>query len=348
MNFIDFNPAAELEGYTVKNWYVVEKHDNDDSTGGTFSYGYNVKKDTGEMAFLKAIDFSNAFKNPSRQIEELRSMADAYIFERDLLEQCKGGVRNVIQLLDHGVFRGAADWYYDVNYLIMERADYSVRDLIGLNKSLDIIWALKSLHNIAIGIQNLHKINVAHQDIKPSNALHFEEIDTTKIGDFGRASSLEKSAPHDEYEITGDKEYSPFEQLYGYNDSDWKKRRFGCDMFMFGNLIMTYFNNVSITVSTLRMLDKQFHPSSWGDTYAQVLPYLEGAFYQVIDQFINLPNIKLRDELMKIISELCHPNPSIRGNKIGSGLTQHDLQRYISRLDYLCKEHVIKFKKGII
>ena len=102
----------------------------------------------------------------------------------------------------------------------MEKADRTARDMLSLSASLDILWALKSLHGVAVALDNLHKENVAHQDIKPSNVLYFSDQMTSKIGDVGRASSLSMASAHDACDFAGDKKYSPFEQLYGYIDSD--------------------------------------------------------------------------------------------------------------------------------
>ena len=89
MNKIRNNPAAELLGATINGWQVVKKIDKSNTTGGHFSHGYIVENDDGESAFLKALDYSNAFNNPLRQVDILKSMTEAYIFERDLLLQCR-------------------------------------------------------------------------------------------------------------------------------------------------------------------------------------------------------------------------------------------------------------------
>jgi serine/threonine protein kinase len=344
-----FNPAAELLGHTINGWFVKEKLNMSNSSGGNFSCGYIITNATYESAFMKALDYSRAFNNPpSRQVDVLSSMINAYRFERDLLVECSTKrVRNVIRLLDSGEYQQDASWPYAVAYLIMEKADRSARDILTLNASLDTIWALKSLHGIAVAIESLHKVNIAHQDIKPSNILFFENENTSKIGDVGRASSLSTVSDHDSLDTAGDKLYSPFEQLYGYTDSDWKKRRYNCDIFMFGNLIMTYFNGTSITTSTLQVLSANHRPQNWKDDYFAILPYLENSFNTVVGSFVSLPDQKLRNELVGMVSELCHPNPLLRGDRKG-GLPTYSLTRYISKLDHLCNIYSIKLRKGAI
>ena len=224
MTSVAFNPAAELIGHCVAGWHVTERISTKNSSGGNFSFGYKAHDDNGNIVFLKALDYSQAFKNPATQIDVLNSMTSAYIFERDLLAQCsKNRVRNVIRLLKDGAYKPNSNWPYAVNYLVMEMADGSARDMLSLNASLDTLWALKSLHGTAVAIQSLHNANIAHQDIKPSNVLYFNDTNVSKIGDVGRASSLDVASQHDEYDFAGDSHYSPPEQLYRFVDSDWKK-----------------------------------------------------------------------------------------------------------------------------
>jgi len=344
---MNINPAAELLGHSIGNWKVVEKIDISNSSGGNFSFGYIVKNNTGEKAFLKALDYSTASMIPGMQAENLNKMTNAYLFERNLLEQCgRKGLRNVVRMIDHGEYRHLQSWPYAVNYLVMEKADCSARDMLTLNASLDTLWALNSLHGIAVGIKNLHEIDVAHQDVKPSNVLFFKDEKTSKIGDVGRASTLSIESQHDKFSTAGDPAYSPFEQLYGVKFDNWRKRRYSCDAFMFGNLIMCYFNGVSITVSTLRNMDDKFLPRNWGDEYVDVLPYIEASFFQVIDSFIPMNDISLRESLMTMIIELCHPDPNIRGDKKERGIQKFSLQRYISHLDRLYKKYMYKVMKG--
>ena len=347
MNTTKFNPSAELLSHTIDGWLVIEKLDMSNSTGGQFSCGYIAEDAKGEKVFLKALDFSIAFEDPTQQVDMLNYMTEAYIFERDLLRECSARkVNNVIRLMAFGAYNPDNNWPYAVNYLIMEKADRSAREILQLSAELDTLWALKSLHSIAVALNNLHAINVAHQDVKPSNVLYFSSDDKSKIGDVGRASSLNIESPNDIFDIAGDKLYSPFELRYGMSDIDWRRRRYSCDMFMFGNLIMTYFNGVSITTNTLKYLGEEFQPGLWCDDYSQVLPYIESAFYQVVDNFAPLPDDNLRNELMIMVTELCHPNPVVRGDSKEKGLQRFSLQRYISKLDYLYRKYEYKLRKG--
>src|ERR1700730_5677694 len=82
-------PAEMLLGCRLDGgWEVIERIQAPPiATGGFFSTCYIVRSESGERAFLKALDFSRAFesKDPARA---LQAMTEAYNFERDILEKC--------------------------------------------------------------------------------------------------------------------------------------------------------------------------------------------------------------------------------------------------------------------
>lgn len=353
-----FNLAKNLGGYSIGKWKVIGKVSNKATTGGYFSVGYDVVDDFGNNGFLKALDFSSAFSSVS-PIDSLKSMTEAYTYERDLLNKCSGkNLRYVVRIVDHGVFHLEPDQYPagkivpypDVYYIVLEKAEESVRNLIDLSKAFDYAWALRSLHNVSVAIEEMHGIQIAHQDIKPSNVLLFDSKKLSKVTDFGRSSAMEKAAEHDVLDCAGDMTYSPFEQLYGAVDSDWKVRRYSCDMFMFGNLIMTYFNNVSITSAVLNQLPDNMMPGKWGDTYISILPQIEFAFAKCLESFNDGIDKDLRNELVEMIKQLCHPDISKRGDlkKSHMGSQQYSLQRYTTKLDLLTRKWEYKYKKVIL
>lgn len=53
------------------------------------------------------------------------------------------------------------------------------------------------MHQITAALRQLHGSGIAHQDIKPSNILFFQD-DHTKLADLGRASDRHGGSPHDE------------------------------------------------------------------------------------------------------------------------------------------------------
>ena len=352
-----FNLADNLVGHTIGRWTVDSKISHKPSSGGTFSVGYEVTDVQGHKGFLKALDYSAAFGQP-RQADMLNHMTSAYIFERDLLEQCSDKrLRYVVRIIDYGQYTATPDqlpagvtFCLPVDYIVLEMADNSVRSLIDLSKKFDYAWALRSLHNVAVGIEEMHGIQIAHQDIKPSNVLLFDSQHVSKLGDVGRSSSLAMPAEHDKFATAGDRSYSPFEQLYGEIQPDWKIRRFSCDMFMFGNLVMTYFNNISITMAVINKLPNSNWPGTWGDTYSAILSQIQNAFSECLIDFNHNIDNDLRNELVSMVQQLCCPEVSMRGDLKNAhlGSQQYSLRRFISRLDVLAKKYEYQIKKVII
>lgn len=347
--------AENLEGYNLNGWTVEGKIPHKSSTGGFFSTGYIAHNDSGEKGFIKALNYSYALSKPDTP-RLLLAMTQAYEHEKALLEKCAGKkLRYVVRVVDSGHFQlpkgqyptGAIIQDLPVDYLVLEYAETSVRNIIDFSHEFDYAWALRSLHNVAVGIQEMHNIQIAHQDIKPSNILLFENHHLSKVGDIGRSSDLTAPASHDQLNFAGDRGYSPFEQLYGEISQDWYVRRFSCDMFMFGNLISTYFNGVSVTTSVNNMLpfEQQFH--NWGDTYQEVLPYLELAFSKYLSNFNNSIDYNLRSELISMVSQLCNPDILKRGDltRTHMPVQQYSLQKYISRLDYWANKYEHSLKK---
>lgn len=342
-----YNLAQNLEGHKLGDWYVEKKYDHTSSTGGYFSFGYEaLNSKNGTKAFLKALDYSSAFDYPNFA-DVLNSMTAAYIFERDLLNKCKDKrLKYVIRILDCGDYSIPKEQYpegitncYPINYIVFEMADNSMRNLIDVSSTFDYSWIMRSLHNTAVAINEMHTNLIAHQDIKPSNVLFFNQNNISKLGDVGRSSVMGTHASHDDLSFAGDLSYAPFELLYGYEEKDWKTRRFSCDMFMFGNLIMTYFNGISLTNVVINNLPKEFKPNYWHDTYEKILPLIEEKFSECLDLFNTNIDSKLRDEMIKLISQFCCPDPKHRGDLKNSGSQQYSMVRYISKLDLLARKY---------
>lgn len=178
------SPAEQLLGLELSaGWAVIERAPiSPGRTGGHFSQGYIVESRSGQRAFLKALDFSKAMTeaDPARALQPL---IDAFNFERDVLNRCKGLDRVVRALADGSV--QVAD--YPVQYLIFELANGDVRSQADLSKRFDLAWSLRALHHVATGLNQLHTNGIAHQDLKPSNVLVFENK-VAKLADLGRAA----------------------------------------------------------------------------------------------------------------------------------------------------------------
>ncbi len=280
-------------------------------------------------------------------------MVVAFNFERSILARCKEWkLDRVVVAVADGVVKVQGDFPIKaVNYLIFELAKGDIRSQLDLEKAIDVGWRLRVLHHTAVGLRQLHGNGIAHQDLKPSNVLVFDNHES-KIADLGRAAQKNFAGPYDEFDIAGDKTYAPLELMYGQVNPDWNMRRFGCDAYHLGSLATFFFGGISMTAAILTKLGQAQHPSVWTGDYESALPYLKEAFdlavrdFQSKVQAINDGPVLAKD-LTQIVRELCEPDPTRRGdpNLLASKETNHfSLERYVSRLNALA----YKAEKGLL
>ncbi len=330
--------AASLVGLALsREWKVETKFPRGaTATGGAFSEAYLVKNNDGRQGFLKALDFSEAFDPNVDTIKTLGRLVSAYEHERDVLSLCATKrLSNVVVAIDHGEVQvpNFPQMNGRVFYLIFELAAGDIRSQVNKVSRLTGLWSLRALRDVCLGLSQVHRQMIAHQDMKPSNVLVFPERGF-HVADFGRASIKGKSMPHDGYAVAGDRTYSPPELLYGYTHPDFGARRFGCDLYMLGNLASFMFAGVNVTASVIARMDPQFAPGKWSGSYDQVLPYLQEAFGKLLTEIRPQMEPVVATTVISLISELCNPDLSKRGHPRGMGRPeQHTLERYVSSLD---------------
>ena len=216
--FSTVSPTTLEEGLVLpgKNWTVIERiHRAVDSTGGNYSIGYKVLDKAGRPGFLKVYDFSSVKNSPDPALM-LQSLVNAYVHEREILKIC--GTRHldrIIRVIDSGKIDAPSEPGGMIFYLVLEQATCDAREFMGGVRSLDMAWRLRTLHQITVALHQLHSIDIAHQDLKPSNVLTFGNH-SAKVGDLGRACSLQAEPPHKDEIIAGDPDYAPPESLYAY------------------------------------------------------------------------------------------------------------------------------------
>jgi len=345
-------PADELEGKTLSGgWVVVKKVvPRPNATGGNFSTGYLVEhKESGRLGFLKAMDYSAAFQ-ASNTIDMLRVMADTYTFERDICLKCKDyKIKRIVHAIDHGTHEADPGnpfrHFLKVEYLIFERADGDIRSHLDQQSTFDLVFALRTLHSAATALEQLHLAGIAHQDVKPSNVLVFAAEGVSKLGDLGRAWAKGMHAPHDGEKFAGDPGYAPFELLFG-TPVDEDTKRFGYDMYLLGSLTVFFFTRTHINALIVKHLDKSFQPRNTAPKYLDLLPYIQAAFADAIDEFGSHVPAFLRDRLTLMVSQLCDPDPLRRGHPSNQGGNRFSLERYISILNLLAHQAEVKFRLG--
>jgi eukaryotic-like serine/threonine-protein kinase len=333
-------PAQMLVGRNLPGGWTVLKFASraKNATGGMFSTGYVIENEDGRKAFLKAMDYVFAFNQPNTA-EVLEAMTNAYLFEKRVCEKCSNhSLRRVVHAFESGSLQAnQGQPFSKVEYLIFELADGDIRAHLDAQSQFDVAFALRTLHHVATGLDQLHRAEIAHQDLKPSNVLVFQSGGGSKIGDFGRAWSKEFRAPHDNQPVAGDMTYAPPELLYGDVAADVSKRRYGCDAYHFGSLIVFMFTRVHSNALISKYLAMEHRPFNWSGKYADVLPYVQAAFAQALSDFSqHLPEF-LKEDLVGIVAQLCEPDSSKRGHPLNrQGHTnQFGLERYVSMFNLL-------------
>lgn len=157
----------------------------------------------------------------------------------------------------------------------------------------------------------------------------------SKICDLGRAWDRNLASQFDACEVAGDRTYAPLEQLYGAPLLDHNTRRFGCDMYHLGSLLVFLFTRLHTNALVIDSLDVAQRPRFWGGTYAEILPTIQAAFDVALTTFSSHVPTNLRPDLERAVAELCNPDPARRGHPSNGGRNRFSLERYISLFDRL-------------
>lgn len=343
------SPAERLVGLKLPGgWNVVRSTKAGyGATGGNFSCSYDVAHEDGSLGFLKALDYSVAFraKDPPSALQALTS---AFVFERNILGQCRTRkMDHVVQAIGDGNVTVDDGPLGKVDYLIFERADGDLRGFLSSVENVETAWKLRSLHHMATGLSQLHSAEIAHQDVKPSNVLIFGALES-KLADLGCASQRGTVSPRDDMNWAGDPAYAPPEQIYGHLDPEWSNRRLGCDAYHLGSMIVFMFTGLNATSLLFSKMHPSHLPGIWTGTYTEVLPYARESFGLALKTFRD--NVsgteELRDELKILVGYLCEPDLALRGhprNRTGF-TTRLSLERFVSRLDLLARRAEMQMK----
>jgi serine/threonine protein kinase len=330
-------PAEQLEGLVLNNDWTVGKPiiRTSAQTGGCFSCAYHVTRANGETAFLKAMDFAAALREPD-PAKALNELTSAFLFERAILEECADRkMSRIVRAIDGGITTAGGS---GVQYLIFEEAKGGdLRKHLESAGRFDLAWTLTCIHNICVGVRQLNGADIAHQDLKPSNVLNFPG-DGQKLADLGRAWHKLRPSPHDAKLFAGDWGYTPPEFLYGYACPDAADRRFGADFYLVGSLILFLFSGLRASQMLVGALAPDHHPRLFAGTYQEVLPYLQHAFSLNLGQIKGwFPDAALGEEIVDVIRQMCNPDLSTRGDRLHASKvgSRFSLERFISRFDRL-------------
>jgi serine/threonine protein kinase len=299
------------------------------------SYCYLVERD-GQRAFLKAPNFSRAFEGGKIDRAQLRSFVAAYEHECAILQICRQRrLPNIAVALHRGAvqvpgFEGRAGRVF---YIVFELAERDLRAEIRAGGS-DLAVKVRALRDVCRALCRLHEVGIAHQDVKPSNVLAYAD-GSFRLTDFGRAWLKDRAVWYDDLPAAGQRFYSPPELKYEVA-LDFAARRFGCDLYMFGNLAAHLFADANVTHRVETRLEPHFLWKIWRERYENVLPFLEEAFAGVLEEIEARIPLRVRADIRALIAELCHPDPRQRGHPADRGTpVQYSLTRYLGLLEDL-------------
>jgi eukaryotic-like serine/threonine-protein kinase len=132
-------------------------------------------------------------------------------FRREALSAARLQHPNVVQVFDSG-----QDPETHRHYIVMEYVDGpSCADLLREHKRLEIEDTVHIVRDACHGLDYAHRAGVVHRDVKPGNLLIAEEMNITKLADFGIAKAAEQTRITQVGSVLGTAAYLSPEQARG-------------------------------------------------------------------------------------------------------------------------------------
>ncbi len=360
--------VCNLENKEFNGWFVKSKLPKPDKangeSGGNFSICYIVEKD-GIEYFMKVLDMRictlGIIPAGFTRTQYIEKCTREFNYEKALSSYCNDRrIKSVISYQDDGDITMTEFLFGDVSYIVYEKADGDIRKTLNLSKNLvfseklkAVATKLRSLHDIAVGIQQLHTHSISHQDMKPSNILSIK--DNSKIGDLGRSLCMSPDirCPYS-LNFNGDWGYAPPEAMF--NNSRTPKdssKLYQMDNYMLGSLVVYYICGISFNaIMDFYLPQPLIHMVSSGMTYEEAKTDLQNAYHEALLMFEkDIPINNIKTELIQIVEYLCNPIAEERGhpkNIDTKNLTpNHSLIRTYTELDRLYRKAQIElFKKN--
>ena len=177
--------------------------------------------------------------------------------------------------------------------------------------------------------------------------LLFDELRTSKLADLGRAAARGEDFPHYDCLPAGDRGYAPPEMLYDAPIGSWQARRMGCDAYHLGSMISSLFTTVGMTPLLMMSLEPNLRWTHWRGDYETALTFLRPAFSEAVGYVAEEIPAAYRGRLIRALSELCEPDPSLRGDpRERAGAIPYALHRYLSLFDLLASQAEIRFTRS--
>src|ERR687895_543186 len=142
-------------------------------------------------------------------------IAERYRLERRFRREALSAARlqhpNIVQVFDSG-----QDAESGRHYIVMEYVDGpSAADLLRERKRLEVDETVHIVRDACHGLDYAHRAGVVHRDVKPGNLLIAQEMNTTKLADFGIAKAAEQTRITQVGSVLGTAAYLSPEQAHG-------------------------------------------------------------------------------------------------------------------------------------
>jgi len=132
-------------------------------------------------------------------------------FRREALSAARLQHPNIVQVFDSG-----QDPDSGRHYIVMEYVEGpSCADLLRERRQLEIDETVHVVRDACHGLDYAHRAGVVHRDVKPGNLLIAQEMDITKLADFGIAKAAEQTRITQVGAILGTAAYLSPEQAHG-------------------------------------------------------------------------------------------------------------------------------------
>lgn len=338
----EYKEIYALEGRTLKSgWRVLKRLEpKNNRQKGKFSVCYMVEKD-GQQRFMKVMDINehiHRLEPDETQADAFKRVLDQYVYERDVCNLCKGKhLSNITVVLEAGDESLDEDVFVPMYYLIFEKADGDVVDAMEDSAKLDFAWRLKSLHSVAVGLQQLHTAGITHEDIKPSNILTFNDKETTKVGDLGCSTCDTLHSPFEAERFPGDKNYAPPERAYKFHIEDIKLSKKLTDCYLLASLITYYITGMSLNGLIMQFVPESHKPDNYSGSIDEIKSYLDMAFSKALELLReDIPFDELKDLLVGVVRQLGDPDPKRRckEDETKAQSTRSQIEKAISALNY--------------
>jgi serine/threonine protein kinase len=341
--------ANEILGVTTEcGWEIFHKIDTEQSSGGNHCVRYLARNKKGDVAFLKAMDLSRAFHFQAKdRLKVINDLTGHYLFEREILTKCKDrSMTKVVIPLSAGEIHlpDQLPPLDEVYFIVFEKAENDLRQAFIDSPPSTWFSFFRAIKHTCLGLEQLHSAGIAHQDIKPSNILNFEQS-ISKIADLGRVIDAEGVSPFSNMHFAGDPSYAPIEMKFDIKINHFQER-YLADLNAVGSLIYQTLVGVPIT-GALVGETLLIAPAIQHMNYSQSLPVFETAFFTLMDRLHQECESRFGADIAKAVVdtvvEMCHPDYKKRGSpKALNTQLRTNMRRYTSKVNAILRLFKIK------